>query len=534
MIARLEGACDVERALEVFKTWDAQRREFDTWAALTELRFQQDTRNPQYKADADRLNELRPKLTGLDVAIKRKFLASPLRHALEKELGAYAFERWQIEVSAYDPVVEPFVVSESRLCDEYTQLVAQAAFDFRGEHLTLAQINKFAEDPDRELRREAAAAKWAFCEKHAATLDRIYDELVHLRTEMARRLDFHNFIELGYRRLTRTGYGSAEVARYREEIAREIVPLAQRICAQQARDLGIDEIMLWDEQVFDAAPPPKPPQTYDGMMQAAKAVFSAMGPQIDALTKLMIERELLDLQARPGKASGGFCTEFPTYGLPFVFAAFNGSTHDVNVLVHEMGHALQKYLSRDVAVLDYLSPTFESCEIHSMSMEFLAWPHLERFFGADAQRYRIGHLKSSLLFLAYGAAVDHFQHFVYENPQAPAGERKAFWKQLEATYLPWRRYGGIGHLERGGYWQMQRHVYLVPFYYIDYTLAMCCALQFWARSLDDYEGAMADYRALCARGGRLPFVALVRSAGLRSPFEPGVLHDVAQRAASML
>jgi M3 family oligoendopeptidase len=169
-----------------------------------------------------------------------------------------------------------------------------------------------------------------------------------------------------------------------------------------------------------------------------------------------------------------------------------------------------------------------------MSMEFFTWPQLERFFGPDAQRYRLQHLKSSILFLPYGAAVDHFQHFVYEHPDCSPADRHAFWKQLEATYLPWRRYGGIEHLERGGYWQMQRHVYLMPFYYIDYTLAMCCALQFWAKSLDDYERALADYRQLCRQGGRLPFQALVRSAGLRSPFEPGVLHDVAERAAGVM
>jgi M3 family oligoendopeptidase len=169
-----------------------------------------------------------------------------------------------------------------------------------------------------------------------------------------------------------------------------------------------------------------------------------------------------------------------------------------------------------------------------MSMEFLAWPQLERFFGPDAQRYRTEHLQSSLTALPYAAAIDHFQHLVYENPDASPEERHAFWKQMEATYVPWRRYDGIEHLERGAYWQHQRHVFIVPFYYIDYTLAMCCALQFWARSQDDYKRALGDYTELCKRGGTMPFQALVRSAGLQSPFEPGVLHHVAQRAAETI
>jgi M3 family oligoendopeptidase len=531
---RLEQAQTVTDALEVFTGWDAHRREFLTWSALADLQFQQDTSNPQFKAAVDLLNTVRPKITGLEVALKRKFLASPLRAQLEEELGEYVFDRWEIEVTAYDPVVERFAVNEANLQDEYIELLAGARFDFRGEQLNLPQMGKFGEHPDRSVRRDAAFTKWNFFSQHRDELDRFYDALVQVRAETARELEYHNFIELGYRRLTRTDYGPAEVARYREEIVREIVPLAARVVERQARDLGIDEVMVWDEHVFDPNEPPKPPQQYDAMMNAARDVFNGLGSEIGGFAALMMDRELLDLRSRGGKAGGGFCTGFPTYGLPYIFANFNGTTHDVNVLVHEMGHAFQNYSSRNIPVSDYLWPTYEACEVHSMSMEFFAWPQLERFFGADAQRYRLQHLKSSILFLPYGAAVDHFQHFVYEHPEASAGDRHAFWKQVEATYLPWRRNGGIEHLEHGGYWQHQRHIYAMPFYYIDYTLALCCALQFWARSLDDYDHALADYRALCERGGRLPFQALVRSAGLRSPFEHRVLHAVAQRAAHIL
>jgi M3 family oligoendopeptidase len=531
---RLEQAASARQALGVFKEWDAQRREFLTWSALADLQFQQDTGDPRRKAAIELLNALRPKIQGLEVALKRKFLASPLRAALEGELGEYLFTRWQIEVTSYDPVVEPFAVKEAKLHDDYVELLASARFDFRGEQLNLPQMGKFGEHPDRNVRREAAFTKWDFFSGHREELDRLYDALVHIRTETARELDYHNFIELGYRRLARTDYGPAEVARYREEIVREIVPLARRIVQRQANDLGIDEVMVWDEHVFDRNEPPKPPQQYDEMMTAARKAFSGLGPEIGSFAALMMDRDLLDLRARGGKAGGGFCTGFPTYGLPYIFANFNGTTHDVNVLVHEMGHAFQNYESRNIPISDYLWPTYEACEVHSMSMEFFAWPQLERFFGDDAQRYRLQHLKSSILFLPYGAAVDHFQHFVYENPDASPSERHGFWKQVEATYLPWRRNGGIEHLERGGYWQHQRHIYALPFYYIDYTLALCCALQFWARSLDDYDRTLSDYRALCSRGGTMPFQLLVRSAGLRSPFEQGVLRSVAERASQVM
>ncbi len=532
--AAIEDAAAVNDAVQAFRRWDALRRESATWSAMAELRFQQDTKNPEYKAALEKLNELRPKIVGIDVEIKRKFLASPLREQLEAEFGSYLFARWELDVTAFDPVIEPHTVAESTLEDEYTELLAGAQFDFRGERLNLSTIGKYSEHPDAQVRREAALAKWEFFSQRRDDLDRIYDELVHVRDRMAKELEFPNFVELGYRRMIRTDYGAQDVARYREAIVREIVPLAERIVRAQARDLGVDELMVWDEQVFSKAQPPKPPHSYDEMLGAARDVFGRLGSEVGGFAEMMIGRDLLDLQSRDGKAGGGFCTTFPTYGLPYIFANFNGTTHDVNVLVHEMGHAFQAYSSRSMAVSEYLFPTLEACEVHSMSMEFLTWPHLERFFGEDAQRYRLQHLKSSLLFLPYGAAVDHFQHFVYENPNATPDERNAFWKQIEKKYLPWRRYGGIEHLERGGYWQLQRHIYCMPFYYIDYTLALCCALQFWARSLDDYAGALSDYTELCKRGGAMPFQSLVRSAGLQSPFDETALHNVAQRAAQVV
>lgn len=530
----LEDATTVQQGTDAFARWDALRRSFATWSALTELQFQRDTRNPDFKTAVEQLNVLRPKLTGLDVMMKRKFLASPLRRLLEHEIGSYVFERWEMDVTSYDPVIEPFAVHESTLEDEYTALIASAKIEFRGENLNLSRLGKYAEDPDRETRHASTVAKWDFYERNGATIDRIFDDLVRVRHKMARELEFRNFIELAYRRLARTDYGPAEVARWREEIVREIVPLAQRIVRQQAQKLGVDRVMLWDERVFSTAGGPKPPQGYDAMLSAAREAFDGLGPQIGSFARMMMDRELIDLQARDGKAMAGFCTSFPTYGLPYVFANFNGTTHDVNVLVHEFGHAFQGYESRDMAVSEYLWPTFESCEIHSMSMEFFTYPQLERFFGPEAQRYRVEHLQSSLTVLPYAAAIDHFQHMVYENPDATREQRHGFWKQIEAAYLPWRSFDGIAHLERGAFWQHQRHIFIVPFYYIDYSLAMCCALQFWAKSLDDYRAALSEYTALCRRGGTMPFQALVESAGLQSPFQPGVLKRVAEVAAETI
>jgi M3 family oligoendopeptidase len=260
-----------------------------------------------------------------------------------------------------------------------------------------------------------------------------------------------------------------------------------------------------------------------------------MDPQLAAFFRMMNEGGFLDLDNRPAKAPGGFCTSFPTKGLPFIFANFNGTHHDIDVFTHEMGHAFQNYQSRDLPGFDYLWPTFESCEIHSMSLEHLAYPHIGLMVGEEAaERYRRMHLIQSLAFLPYGVCVDHFQHEVYANPEASPAQRHAMWKRLEAIYMPWRDYGDIVYFGKGARWQAQLHIYGMPFYYIDYTLAECCALQFWVKSRTDYAKALQDYVALCGRGGSAPFQALAASAGLISPFQEGALSDAVAEAARVL
>lgn len=530
----LRDATSLEVARAAFRDWDDLRRRLTTWSALTSLRFQQNTADEAARAENERCNELQPKIEGLDVAIKRLLLASPYRAQLQSDVGPYAFALWETDVTAYDPKIEAKSVEEAAIAQDYVSLLASATFDFGGEHLNLSSISKFSEHPDRALRRDAAVAKWSFYAENGATLDEAYDRLVRLRHGMALDLGYDNYVELGYKRLRRTDYGARDVANYRDEIVREIVPLCERIASRQARDLGLDRLAIYDEGFFDPKGSPKPPGSYAATMAAAQTVFDGVSPQVGGFARMLAERGLVDLDGRDGKAGGGFCTSFPTYGLPFIFANFNGTTHDVNVLLHETGHAFQCYSSREKRVSDYLFPTFEACEIHSMSMEFLTWPYLDAFFGDDAERYRRQHLSTSLLFLPYGAAVDEFQQSVYESPDSSPLERHALWKSLERKYLPWRTSGGIEYVERGGAWQQQRHIYLMPFYYIDYTLAMCCALQFWSLALDDRSAATASYVQLCARGGEQPFQSLVRSAGLQSPFEAGVLRRVAARAERML
>ncbi len=517
--------------LPTFREWDDLRRELDAWAALTHVRFTQDTRDEQARAALKHRDELLPALTALEVEMKRRFVIE--RRQLAPELGEHAFRLWENDLSTFDPVVEPDLIAESKLRTEYTQLLSGLSVEFDGETLNLSALARYASDPDRSRRHGAAAARWNAMSENGPELDRIFDELVHLRDGTARKLGFRSFVELGYARMQRIDYDRAAVEHYRDAVAAEVVPLANAIAQRAAKRHGVAQLALWDEHLLAAAPAPRPLGDAPWIMARTIETFTDLDPRLGDFARMMDENELTDLVARTGKAGGGYCTNVGN-GVPFVFSNFNGTKSDIVVLMHELGHAFQNYSSRDKSVVDYLVPTMESAEIHSMSLEYLSWPFMERFFGDGAQTYREGHLSEGLLFLPYGVAVDHFQHLVYENPNATPAERHTMWQSMERRYLPWRTYGDLERPASGAFWQTQQHIYRSPFYYIDYTLALCCALQMWASSYDDPAGTLERYVALCARGGEAAFRNLVSGAGLTSPFEPGALARVVARAKDVL
>lgn len=532
--ARWEAAADPSARVAVFYRWDALRRRVSSWSSYTRLRFDQDTADATRKADVEYLDDVAPKLARLETDFQRVLLTSPHRGDIERELGAHVLKLWEADVATFVPAIETDLTRESNLETAYTELIAGARLEIDGKQVNLAGLEPHLQNHDREARHRAQAVRDGFFRAHGDELDSIYDELVQLRHGMARTLGFDDFIGLGYTRMHRVDYGRAEVERYREQVARDIVPIARQVIERRRAELGVKTMMFWDEPMASGQPNPAPQGDAEWIVARGAEALIKVHPEIGRLYRMMIDRGLVDLRNREHKAGGGYCTSFPDYGVPYVFANFNGTHGDVHVLVHEMGHAFQDWKSRRLPALDYLTPTMESAEIHSMSMEYLVAPHMEAFFGPDAERYRRQHLEDALLFLPYGVAVDHFQHLVYAAPECGPAERHKMWRRMEERYLPWRQYGDLQYFAGGGLWQAKGHIYLAPFYYIDYTLALCCALQFWARSRREYAGAVADYVALCARGGQSAFLDLVQSAGLASPFEEGALSAVVEEARRAL
>lgn len=534
LLTELEAAKDGKARYAVLQKWDEIRKQIRTWGAIVSLHFHQDTADPEKRARRDKLHELAPKLTHLDVRLKRALLALEDRDNLTPHIGEHAFALWEADARTFDPSIQDDLAEEARLCSEYTELRSSAKIPFQGETHNLSSIGKFLSEGDRDVRYEASKARWTFFEEHAQEFDEIFDKLVKLRTKIAHKLGYDSFTDLAYDRMNRTEYGAQDVEVFRNEIREHIVPLATALREQQRERLGVEKLMAWDEPVADPTGNPKPQGDVAWQTKQAQAMYNEMHPALGEFFALMDEKSLLDLDTRPTKAGGGFCTSFPYWGVPFVFANFNGTKHDVTVLTHEIGHAFQFYESRNQSLLDYHSPTLEACEIHSMSLEFLCYPWMDKFFGDDADRFRRIHLADALEFLPYGAAVDHFQHMIYAKPEATPAERKEMWKEVESIYLPDRDYGDLPHCPDGGLWQLQLHIYEVPFYYIDYALAQSVALQFWALAQDDFNEALQRYVALCQRGGEAAFTDLVTSTGLRSPFESGALSTIVGPARKLL
>jgi M3 family oligoendopeptidase len=271
------------------------------------------------------VDELDPALTNFETQMKKQFIGGSERKRIEAALGSHAFRLWETDLKTFDPIIEDDLVVESKLSADYTALLAGIEVDFDGEKLNLSGLGKFASNADRDVRHRAAAAKWnAFMERRGQ-LDFIYSELVNVRDAMARKLGFANFVELGYARMQRIDYDRTAVERYRDSVVADVVPLATAIAQRAARQLGVAQLAVWDEQLLTAAPSPKPLGDAAWMMDRTIEAFTDLDPRLGAFADMMDKNELTDLVTRAGKAGGGYCTKFPSVGVPFIFSNFNGT-----------------------------------------------------------------------------------------------------------------------------------------------------------------------------------------------------------------
>ena len=334
----------------------------------------------------------------------------------------------------------------------------------------------------------------------------------------------------------RNCYTKADVEKFRAAVVKYLVPVADSIYRRQAERLGKTYPMSFADNCLEfRSGNPRPCGSAEDILAAGKKFYEELSPETGVFFNTMLDNELMDVLSTEGKQAGGYCTGLPDYEVPFIFANFNGTQGDVEVVTHEAGHAFAEWTNRSRVPLDYVWPSMEACEVHSMSMEFFAEPWAECFFGDDARKFRYSHLSGSLTFIPYGTMVDHFQHIVYEKPEMSPGERHAVWKELLGIYMPWMKLDGdIPFYSEGEGWQRQHHIYSMPFYYIDYCLAQTVALEFWKKIGEDLPNAWRYYMAYTEQGGSRTFTELLKNAGLESPFEESCLRSVCEKASTYL
>ncbi|GAV13459.1 M3 family oligoendopeptidase [Paenibacillus sp. NAIST15-1] len=526
LISSFEAAESFEQQDRIMSDINKLRSEFDTQAQLVSIRHSIDTNDEFYKAEQEYMDEVGPVIQEYITDYYRALVNSKYRAELEAKWGVQLFQLAEKMLKTFSPEIIEDLQLENKLSTEYSQLIASAKVLFEGEERTLAQLTPFELSTDRVMRKRASEAKFGFMSENEAKFDRIYDDLVKVRTKIAKKLGYENYVQLGYDRMCRTDYNAEMVANFRAQVLEHIVPAATKLKERQGNRIGVDQMYYYDESFNFKTGNATPKGDPDWIVQNGAKMYEELSPEMNEFFTFMRENELMDLVSKKGKQSGGYCTFLSEYGAPFIFSNFNGTSGDIDVLTHEAGHAFQVYESRHFEVPEYNWPTYEAAEIHSMSMEFFTWPWMELFFQEDTEKYKFAHLADALLFIPYGVTVDEFQHFVYSNPEATPAERKAAWRDIEKKYLPHRDYEGNDYLERGGFWQKQGHIYQSPFYYIDYTLAQLCAFQFWKRMNEDWKSAWADYLKLCRAGGSQSFTGLVQVAGLISPFEDGCIASV--------
>ena len=528
---------------EKITVWNEINKEWESHGTLARIHYRQDTSNTEYQEENQYWDDLSPQLDELNQQFLELILKSSYRSELEEIFPKQVFDIWELRFRAFSSKIIEHKQKEAKLSSEYSKVISSLTTTFLGEEHRLSSLMAYYGNSDRDIRFQARQKQDEMLSQARERFDQIFDDMVHIRHEMATTLGFPSYTEMAYAEMQRTDYDADDVAVFREGVQKYLVPICTQILEQRARDFGLiqdakNDMAFQDEEMFSIKGNPTPKGDHDWMLDRAQDMFTEMGDDFRHFFSIMRNQNLMDLQSREGKTGGGFCTLFSKYGLPFIFANFNGSDGDVRVFTHECGHAFQAFCARNAPLRDLIWPTTEACEIHSMSLEFLTYPYMEGFFEEDTTQFLQKHLEGALLFIPYGCAVDEFQHLVYSNPNATPEQRTEMWKEMEQKYLPHRNYsssqGKFPFFESGRLWQRQAHIFARPFYYIDYCLAQVCALQFWYQAELDRDEAMRNYRHLCSLGGTLPFGKLVEAAHLENPFQKDVLEKILQHVQNHL
>lgn len=526
IVGEIENSSTYKEQKEKIDKLNVLRNTVETMSTIASIRYTINTRDEFYEKEREYWDEYSPLYDELNSNFYKAIVSSNFKEDIIKDFGEQFFNIASYSLKSFSPKIIKDLQEENRLCSQYTKLMAGAKINYKGEVYNLSKLGKYMLGKDREERRTSSEAYYGYFKDNQEKFEELFDKLVKIRTNIANKLGFEDFVELGYIRMMRTDYNEKMVEKFREQVLEYIVPLANKIYKRQAERLNLEKLTYIDENFEFLSGNATPKCNSREIIENGKKMYKELSLETSEFFNFMLENELMDLVTKEGKGAGGYCTYIPNYKSPFIFSNFNQTADDIDVLTHEAGHAFQLYMSRDIDMPEINFPTYESCEIHSMSMEFITWPWMELFFKEDSEKYRFIHMSSAIKFIPYGIVVDEFQHYVYKQPDLSKEERRNVWRNLEKKYLPHKDYSGCEFLENGGWWFKQGHIFKNPFYYVDYTLAQICALQFWKKIREDKKGGWDDYINICKVGGRKSFLEIVKIGNLKSPFEEGCVSSV--------
>ena len=532
---KIKNAVSYSEAKKIFLEFDKAESEFFDMGNIAYIRHTIDTSDEFYDKENEFLNEKTPELMPSLLAFSNAVYDSRFKPDFVAEFGEQMFAEIELRRKSFSEKNIPLLQKEARLCNEYEKIIASADILFDGKHLNLYGIMSYFENPDRNVRHDAYKAYSKFYESNEENFERIWDELIKVRTEMGKNLGFENYIPLGYMNQGRTDYDEKDVAAFREQVREELVPFCAKLYEAQAKRIGVDKVKAYDEAYLFNDGNAVPVGDDDFLIEQAREMYHDMSKETGEFVDFMLGHDLLDVKNKPKKASTGYMTGLNSIKAPFVFSCFNHTTGDVQVLTHEFGHAFAGYMAmRNQPVSTYYSESTDIAEIHSMSMEQFAYPYAEKFFGDKADKFRFSHLQEALTFVPFGVAVDEYQHIVYANPELTPKQRTAEWEKLEEKYMPWREYDDIDFFAKGGWWYHKIHIFLYPFYYINYTLTTMGAMEFKKKMHEDKESAWKDYLNLCKVGGSLGYKETLKYANLSLPFEKGSVKRAVSYAEDIL
>ena len=529
LMEEFQKAADGEEQFAVHQKYYALTDRVSTQITLASIRHSLDTADAFYEQEKSYYDEQVPEYSNLLIAYQKLLYHSPYRETLEKKIGSVAFKNMELAFASVNEQVVPLMQEENALTTEYEKLLASAEIEWDGEILNLSLLGPYLKSKDPKVRKRACEKQNAFFLKIEEQLDSLYDRLVKNRTEQARILGFDRYTELGYLRMQRNSYGREQVENLRRQVKKYWVPFSEQLYENRRNRLGVDHMYYADELVYGKEGNPQPKGTPEEILEQGRRMYSELSKETKEFFDFMMENQLLDVFGRKTKAVGGYMTYIPDYHAPFIFANFNGTSGDVDVITHECGHAFQGYLSALDPIREHADIGMETAEVHSMSMEFFTEPWYGLFFeGKDAEDYKKMHLEDAAMFIPYGCMVDEFQHRMYDEPELTPAQRKEVWKELEQEYKPHMDYGDLEFYAKGGYWQRQHHIYSFPLYYIDYVIAQLCAFEYKNKMDQDYKEAWNSYLKLCRLSASDYFEKLLEQAGLRSPFEDGCIEKIVE------